>query len=138
MIETDWAPTVPVISHFKYLGVEIYFSLVITGKNNFKHLCNCIKEDLAQWCDLTLSLSGRISLINMNILSRIIFYAGILPILIPEYGERRQNLVSDFIWQAERPKIRISILFLNTDLNYHQSQTNRKGFGITSQFAHEI
>ena len=40
-------PFVPVVSHLKYLGVEIYSSLDIIGKKNLKHLYNCIKEDLA-------------------------------------------------------------------------------------------
>ena len=33
----------------------------------------------------------------------------------PEYWERIHNLVSDFIWQGERPKIQISILFQPTN-----------------------
>lgn len=68
MVKTDWIPAIPIVSHFKYLAVEMYPSLELIGRKNFKFLFKGIKEDLARWGDLTLSISGRISLIKMNIL----------------------------------------------------------------------
>lgn len=89
MVETDWIPAIPIVSHFKYLGVEMYPSLELIERKNFKFFFKGIKEDLA-WCgDLTLSLSGRISLIKMKILPRINFYAGMLPLPTPQgYWDR--------------------------------------------------
>ena len=110
--EMNWVPSVPVSTHFKYLGVQIYPSVELIGKNNFKYLFNTIKEDLARWHDLTMSLSGRISLIKSNILPKVNFYASMLPLPTPpQYWERVQSLVSDFIWHGERPRVRTSILF---------------------------
>lgn len=115
MVETDCIPAIPIVSHFKYLGVEIYPSLELTGRKNFKFLFKGIKEDLARWGDLTLSLSRKISLIKMNILPRINFYAGMLPIPTPlGYWDRLQSHISDFIWHGGRSRIRTSVLYQNS------------------------
>lgn len=64
---------ISVVSHFKYLGINVFASLEKTVSMNYSKTLNMIKLDLERWHNLPIFLSGRISIIKMNVLPRIHF-----------------------------------------------------------------
>lgn len=73
----QWSP-----SGFNYLGIHITPSLSDLYKANFGPLIRKIKEDLACWTSLPLSLIGRVNLFKMNVLSRLLYVFQMVPALL--------------------------------------------------------
>ena len=102
---------IPQVTTFKYLGINIFSSIDRIAANNYKTLRNSICNDLDRWFNQKLSLSSRISIINMNILPRVNFVSSMLPLPTPpRYWTQIQGLATKFIWKGERPRIKNSIL----------------------------
>ena len=70
---------IPVVNHFKYLGVDIFPSLSITANKNFQSIYNNIETDLNRWSHLPKSLQACVSIVKMDILLRIHFFSSMLP-----------------------------------------------------------
>ena len=70
-----------------------------------------IKKDLDKWRNLPLSLLGRISVIKMNVLPRMLFLFQAIPIISSEKPFRDwQKELSNFIWQGRKPRIKFKNL----------------------------
>lgn len=70
-----------VVNKYKYLGIELTNKNIDLFKNNYERVWRKIKEDLVKWNSLNLSLMGRISVIKMNVLPRILFLLQNIPII---------------------------------------------------------
>jgi len=86
-------------SGLTYLGIRVSVDVKELYKLNFKATVTSIKNYLNRWFDLPLPWMGRISLIKMNVLHRILYPMQILPLKI----NRKVILVvegslSKFIW----------------------------------------
>lgn len=61
-----------------------------------------IREDLERWSSLPLSMLGRISLLKMNILPKLLYVFQMLPILFSSKVIKEINSwVSTFIWNGK-------------------------------------
>ncbi|XDV45285.1 hypothetical protein PO909_013405 [Leuciscus waleckii] len=104
-------------SGFTYLGIKVSSDLKDLRKFNFAPICTSVKRDLERWQNLPLSLFGRISLIKMNVLPRLLY-----PLqMLPSYITKKINLdlektLSKFIWQGRKPRQKLKILQLPTDM----------------------
>lgn len=67
---------------FLYLGIFISPLLQRMFKANFQPLLKRIHDDLERWSSLPLSMLGRISLIKMNILPRLLYKFQMIPVLL--------------------------------------------------------
>uniref|UniRef100_A0A8P4KRJ8 Reverse transcriptase domain-containing protein n=1 Tax=Dicentrarchus labrax TaxID=13489 RepID=A0A8P4KRJ8_DICLA len=104
-------------SGFTYLGIKVSPDLRDLQKLNLAPICTSVKRDLERWQNLPLSLFGRISLIKMNVLPRLLYPLQMLPL----YLSRKINLdlekaFSKFIWQGKKPRQRLKILQSPTDM----------------------
>ncbi len=72
-----WSP-----SDFTYLGIHVIRSHSGLYKANFTSLICKIKEDLARWTALPLSLLGKVNLFKMNILPRLLYPFQMIPALL--------------------------------------------------------
>lgn len=72
-----WSP-----AGFIYLGVKVSPCLKDLYKLNIAPLQQSIKRDLDRWCSLPLSLLGRIHLIKMNILPRLLYLFQMILVMI--------------------------------------------------------
>ena len=101
---------------FRYLGViltPISSKLYIT---NYDKLISQIKNDLERWEMLPISLVGRVETIRMNVLPRLLFLFCSLPIAVPvSTFKLLDRLVSRFIWQNKRPRVRLKVLCLRKE-----------------------
>lgn len=95
----------------KYLGVYLTGKNVDLFKNNYEKVWKEIKSDLEKWNQQYLSLLGRISLIKMNVLPRILFLFQTLPIAIKgDHFKKWKKIITEFIWAGRRSRIKNKIL----------------------------
>ncbi|KAM7369499.1 hypothetical protein PAMP_000739 [Pampus punctatissimus] len=96
---------------FRYLGVFLTPKTTQLFSSNYDRLIKEIKKDLNRWDMLPLSFFGRIESVRMNILPRLLFLFQSLPILVPQsVFKLLEKLISKFIWQNQRPRIRLKVL----------------------------
>lgn len=93
----------------KYLGVNIPKDFSNLGKLNQR-----LKEDLKRLNLIPiLSFESRIESVKMNILPRILNLFQTLPIEINDkLFHERDKLISQYIWQGKKPRIRFQTLHL--------------------------
>lgn len=98
----------------KYLGIQIPSSLENLYDANYKSMIQNISKDLDRWSTLPLSLLGRIESVRMNVLPKLLYPFQMLPIDIPKSAfDKLDRLISKFIWQGRRPRIRLKTLQLS-------------------------
>ena len=101
---------------FRYLGIIITPNPTQLFEANYNKLIKQIKNDVARWEIMALSLLGRIETVKMNLLPRLLFLFQSLPIGVPVATLKMlDRLVSTFIWQKKRPRIRLKSLHLPKD-----------------------
>ncbi|KAF7646938.1 hypothetical protein LDENG_00180290 [Lucifuga dentata] len=96
---------------FRYLVITLTSSSTQLFKSNYNKLIKQIKEDLTRWEVLPLSLFGRVETVKMNVLSRLLYLFQSLPVWVPvSTFNLLDKLISKFIWQNKRPRIRLKTL----------------------------
>lgn len=69
------------VTTVKYLGINLMMKNIDLYKKNYENLWAAIKQDLEKWKTLNLSILGKIALIKMNVLPRIMFVFQAIPII---------------------------------------------------------
>lgn len=101
----------------KYLGINIPIDLNKIFESNYIPLDKKIKEDLKRWNLIPFfSLHSRIESIKMNILPRLLYLFPTLPIHIDQIQFNEwDKMISRYIWEGRRPRIRLKTLQLPKD-----------------------
>lgn len=116
----------------KYLGVNIPKHLNLIIAENYDILFSKIKSDLTRWNLIPfLGLGQRVEVIKMNLLPRLLYLFQNIPVELPKGKfQELDKLISRFIWQGKKPRIRYKTLQLAKDKgglalpnikNYHQA-----------------
>lgn len=105
-----WSP-----EGFTYLGISITPSLEALYKANFEPLLKRIRDDLDRWISLPLSLLGRIALLKMNILPRLLYHFQMVPILLNKTIRRVNSCFSTFIWNKKKPRLKMAKLQMSVE-----------------------
>ena len=76
--------SIPTVDHFIYLGISIFPSLNKIASVNYMSMFNRIKSDLSRWMPAPNSFQTRSAILKMNILPRINYISGMIPLPPPK------------------------------------------------------
>lgn len=98
---------------FTYLLISIMPNVKNLLRLNFYNVLKNIRSDLTRWYDFPVFWMGRINLIKMNILPRLLYPMQMLPLHITKkLAKEVERDFSKFIWHGKKSRLSMKIMQL--------------------------
>lgn len=90
----------------KYLGIYLPTQCSQLYTCNYSLLLTNIRTDLKSWNRAAFSWMGRVSILKMNVLPRILFFLQMVPIALPRtFFSTLNSLFIQYIWSGKGPRL---------------------------------
>lgn len=105
-----------IVDSFTYLGIQITPKLENLVNVNYNPVITSISKTVERCSSLHVSLVGRINILRMNILPKLLHLFQNIPLPPPpNFFSRMKNLFSNFLWNNKCSRLRLSLLYLPYD-----------------------
>ena len=96
--------------YINVLGIDIHHDNVKVLDLNYKKTMDKMEGVLKQWSKRSLSLIGKVNIINSLIASLFVYKMAILPSLPAQLIDRAETMIQSFLWNGHKPKIPLKML----------------------------
>uniref|UniRef100_A0A8C5PKM6 Reverse transcriptase domain-containing protein n=3 Tax=Leptobrachium leishanense TaxID=445787 RepID=A0A8C5PKM6_9ANUR len=98
-------------SSLKYLGVHLTPAVSNLYVTNFVPLLRVLEKDLTRWAIPHITWFGRINVLKMNVLPRVLYLLQTLPVHVPTaFFRSLQSLFIRYVWAGRKPRLRVALL----------------------------
>ena len=106
----EWQPQT-----FRYLGISIYHSPEELFDGNLSRTLGSLRGQVQFWKTLPITVAGRVALVKMTMLPRLLYYFANLPLTVPHtFFHSLEVLIRELIWYGTRCRVAMTKLYLQS------------------------